>query len=74
MIELEVGLILAILYEYSCLTGKKGSIIVCIISPLTAIMMEQQAKFEGMGISAEYVGERQKDPTTWRRVLNVHKP
>ena len=73
MIKLEVGLILAILYEYSCLTGKKGSIIVC-ISPLTAIMMDQQAKFEGMGISAEYMGEGQKDPAAWRSVLNVHKP
>ena len=49
--------------------GKKGSLILC-ISPLTAIMMDQRAKFVGMGISAEYVGEGQKDPTAWRRVLN----
>ena len=33
-------------------------------------MMDQRAKFVGMGISAEYVGEGQKDPTAWRRVLN----
>lgn len=40
------------------------------ISPLTAIMMDQQTKFQSMGISAEYVGEGQKDPAAWRRVLN----
>ena len=40
------------------------------ISPLTAIMMDQQTKFQNMGISAEFVGEGQKDPTAWRRVLN----
>ena len=40
------------------------------ISPLTAIMMDQQTKFQNMGISAEFVGEGQRDPTAWRRVLN----
>ena len=49
--------------------GKKGSVIVC-ISPLNAIMMEQQAKFVAMGISAEYVGEAQKNPIAWRKVVN----
>ena len=33
-------------------------------------MMDQRSKFEAMGISAEYVGEGQKDVTAWRRVLN----
>ena len=49
--------------------GKKGSVIVC-ISPLNAIMVEQQAKFVAMGISAEYVGEAQKNPIAWRAVVN----
>jgi len=38
--------------------GVSGSIVVC-ISPLTTIMIDQKAKFEQMGISAELVGEAQ---------------
>jgi len=57
------------LCEYKSLIGKQGSIIVC-ISPLTAIMMDQQSKFQSMGIRAEYVGEGQRDPAVWRKVLN----
>jgi len=38
--------------------GVSGSIVVC-ISPLTTIMMDQKAKFERMGIKAEFVGETQ---------------
>ena len=49
--------------------GKKGSVLVC-ISPLNAIMMEQQVKFVALGINAEYVGEEQKDVTVWKRVVD----
>ena len=33
-------------------------------------MMDQQSKFQSMGIRAEYVGEGQRDPAVWRKVLN----
>lgn len=49
--------------------GKKGSLIVC-ISPLNAIMIEQKDKFLAAGISAEFVGEAQKNPTAWRQVIS----
>ena len=59
-----------VLREWSSVyAGKKGSIIVC-ISPLNAIMVEQQAKYLAMGISVEYVGEGQKNPLAWRNVVN----
>lgn len=47
----------------------KGSILVC-ITPLTAIMLEQKAKFTEMGVSAEFLGECQVDYTAKTRVLN----
>ena len=52
----------------SFLLGNKGSIVVC-ISPLTSIMMDQRAKFAPLGLSTEFVGEAQEDPTATRRVL-----
>ena len=36
------------------------SIVIC-VSPLTALMMEQRAKFTGRGIATEFVGELQQD-------------
>ena len=51
------------------LIGVKGSVAVC-TSPLTAIMIEQIAKFNYLGITAEFVSEGQSDAGAQRRVLN----
>ena len=48
--------------------GTSGSIVLC-ISPLTALMMDQQSKFALMGISTEYVAEH-SNPDSVKRVLN----
>ena len=48
--------------------GETGSIVVC-ISPLTTIMMDQKAKFEQMGICAEFVGEAQDSKEAKVRVI-----
>ena len=50
--------------------GVKGSIAVC-ISPLTALMVEQVAKFNKLGITAEFVGEAQSDASAQKKVLNA---
>ena len=50
------------------MTGKSGSIVVC-ISPLTSLMMDQCAKYAPRGLHAEFVGEAQTDPTTKDKVL-----
>ena len=66
------GMIYACLYHVNTVAvhiGKKGSVIVC-ISPLNAIIVEQQAKFVAMGISAEYVREAQKNPMAWMKMVN----
>lgn len=58
-------------YHYAVVSlpvGTTGSIAVC-ISPLTAIMVEQTAKFNSLGIVAEFVGEAQTNPDARRRVL-----
>ena len=39
------------------------------ISPLTAIMVEQKEKFVAAGIISEFVGEAQKDPSAWKKVI-----
>ena len=44
------------------------SIVVC-ISPLTAIMIEQQQKFLQKGIKEEFVGKAQVDNAVVKRVL-----
>ena len=49
-------------------TGEPGSIFVS-ISPLIVIMKEQSERFNTLGISAEFVGESQADPTVKVRVL-----
>lgn len=48
--------------------GTTGSIAEC-ISPLTAIMVEQTAKFNSLGIITEFVGESKTNPDVRRRVL-----
>ena len=39
------------------------------ISPLIAIIVEQNAKFKNLGIVAEFVGEAQTNPDAQRCVL-----
>ena len=48
--------------------GMDTLIVVC-ISPLTAIMLEQQQKFLQKGIKAEFVGKAQVDNAVVKRVL-----
>ena len=48
--------------------GSTGSIVVC-ISPLTIVMIDQQAKFTAMGLSAEFVGEAQENREVVSKVL-----
>ena len=45
--------------------GKTGSIAVC-ISPLTAITVEQNAKFKKLGIVADFVEAAQTNPDAQR--------
>ena len=45
------------------------SICVC-ISPLTALMMDQQSKFASLGLLFEYFGESQNDKPVIQRVLH----
>ena len=49
--------------------GTSGSIVVC-ISPLTSIMMDQQAKFTPRGLKAEFVGKAQTDVEVVKKVLH----
>jgi bloom syndrome protein len=41
-------------------SSNEASIVIC-VSPLTALMMEQRAKFTVRGISTDFVGELQQD-------------
>ena len=49
--------------------GCTESICVC-ISPLTALMMDQQSKFTSLGLLVEYIGESQHDKSVIQRVLH----
>ena len=49
------------------LKGSKGSI-VCVVSPLVALMRDLKAKFVPRGISAEFLGELQTDAHAVARV------
>ena len=49
--------------------GSTGSIVIC-ISPLTTVMIDQQAKFTAMGLNAEFVGEAQENREVVSKVLN----
>ena len=53
---------------YTAPTGSTGSIVIC-ISPLVSIMMDQQEKFVGKEIVAEFVGEAQEDKEIVLKVL-----
>ncbi len=49
-------------------SGSTGSIVVC-ISPLTAIMIDQRAKFTLYGLTTEFLGEAQDDQSAIMNVL-----
>ena len=46
---------------FDCLRGGKETSIVICISPLTALMMEQRAKFSVRGLRSEFIGQLQQD-------------
>ena len=48
-------------------TGTTNSIVVC-ISPLTSLMMDQQAKYSPLGLRTEFVGESQIDAAVKEKV------
>ena len=56
-------------HDHPIHVGTTNSIVIC-ISPLTSLMMEQQHKHSGSGLSTEYVGDTQPDPTARERILN----
>ena len=49
--------------------GYEGSIAV-VVTPLTALMFDQRNRFSTMGLSAEFLGSAQDDPTVTTAVLN----
>ena len=49
--------------------GVNGSIVV-VISPLISLMMDQKQKFQGKGISIEFVGEVQDNDSAVRAVIS----
>ena len=46
---------------FDCLHDCKGTSIVLCISPLTALMLEQRAKFSVCGLRSEFIGQLQHD-------------
>ena len=52
-----------------CAPGTRGSIIVC-ISPLTSLMMDQQAKYSCLGLKTEFVGEAQTEAGVKEKVCS----
>ena len=53
---------------YILIPDIEGSIVVC-ISPLTSLMIDQQAKYAPRGLQTDFVGEAQLDPAVKDRVL-----
>ena len=51
------------------LVGKKGSIAV-IVTPLTALMLDQKRRFSSAGIRAEFVGSTQQDESAIDDILH----
>ena len=51
-----------------CNLGTQGSI-VTIVSPLTALMLDQKKRFSLKGLSVEYIGEAQKDENALSAVM-----
>jgi len=49
-------------------SGIDDAIVVC-VSPLTSIMMDQREKCQSKGLTAEFLGGAQTDPTAIRKVL-----
>ena len=55
-------------YIFTIILGSTKSIVIC-ISPLTSIMVDQQAKFSLRGLKMEFVGEAQLNKEAEERVL-----
>ena len=53
---------------YILILDIEGSIVVC-ISPLTSLMIDQQAKYTPRGLQTDFVGEAQLDPAVKDSVL-----
>ena len=49
--------------------GVNGSIVV-VIAPLISLIMDQKQKFQGKGISIEFVGEAQDNDSAVRAVIS----
>ena len=45
-----------------------SKVIVVCVSPLTALMMDQKEKFSSVGVSCEYICEKQKDTRAIQKV------
>ena len=56
-------------FVYDALRATTGSIVLC-VSPLTSLMLDQRNKFVPRGLSVEFIGEAQDDPTALRSVEN----
>ena len=54
---------------FDCLLDRQGSI-VCVLSPLVALMRDLKGKFVPRGLSAEFLGELQADANALTRVLH----
>lgn len=66
------SLIFAMLpFLFDQLRGRSGSSIACIVSPLTALMLEQRGVFSQMELNCEFLGELQMDEAIFRKVVHV---
>ena len=54
------------------LFGRVGKSIAVVVTPLAALMKEFRDKFIPRGISAEFLGELQEDPSAVTRVVEGH--
>lgn len=54
---------------FDCLLDRQGSI-VCVLSPLVALMRDLKEKFVPRGLSAEFLGELQSDVNALTRVIH----
>ena len=55
-------------YHVLVTIGTHGSIVVC-VTPLTAVMLDQKAKFTYRGLKAEFVREAQDNPGSIKAVV-----
>ena len=58
-------------FLFDQLRGRSGSSIARIVSPLTALMLEQRGVFSQMKLNCEFLGELQMDEAIFRKVVHV---